>query len=356
MIQAPEVSNYNDFSGLQNLKSSSNKDSREGIKAVAEQFESLFISMMLKSMRDANKGFSEGNILSSNETEFYQEMFDSQISVSLAGSSGGGIGLAEVIERQMLESKGLAIDPSGSTTTPMHLSDYPRQSFPMYRSAALDEALQDVDRALSASTYEGGTAQGTDLDSDSINQAIEIGADKVKSYEDSKSLPITFESPQAFVDTLAPIARKVEADTGISAKLMLAQSALETGWGQKPIVGADGAPSFNLFGIKANAAWQGESTDILTTEFYQGVAVKQRDQFRAYSSYRDSFADYANFLKTNPRYEQALAVKDQPLAFAQALQDSGYATDPEYADKIGRILDGRLSTIPHDVPSSDEER
>ncbi|KZZ59414.1 hypothetical protein A3762_04810 [Oleiphilus sp. HI0125] len=329
MIQTPDVSNYNDLSALQGLKSASTKDTREGIKAVAEQFESLFISMMLKSMREANKGLSEGNILSSNESEFYQEMFDSQISVSLAGKNGGGIGLAEVIERQILESKGLVPSDLSIANKKMSLSDYERKGFPRLEPAKLVEAMQQVDQ-LSAK-------QANDASNEENASLLTSGTSELKKT--------VFNSPNDFIASLAPIAQKIEAQTGISAKLMLAQSALETGWGNKPILREDGAPSFNLFGIKANNGWQGDSTNILTTEFHQGVALKQRDSFRTYQSYEESFADYAKFLEGNPRYEEALSMKEQPIAFAQALQQSGYATDPEYANKIGNIVQNRLSDM-----------
>lgn len=334
MIQTPDVSNYNDLNALQNLKSASHKDSREGIKAVAEQFESMFISMMLKSMRDANKTISEGNILSSNDTEFYQEMFDSQISVSLAGSQGGGIGLAEVIERQLLENKGLSQEPSA--TQALNISDmssYERKDFPRLNASKLSDVIDELDQVL-----------GSD-DAD-----VSAHDERIDQSEGAHEPMVEFTSPEQFVAALAPIASKVEAQTGISARLMLAQSALETGWGQKPILKSDGAPSFNLFGIKASSNWQGEQADIVTTEFRQGVAVKQRDAFRAYGSFEESFKDYAQFLQSNPRYEQALTLRENPLEFAQALQDSGYATDPQYADKIGRIMHSRLSGL--DLPST----
>jgi peptidoglycan hydrolase FlgJ len=340
MIQTPDVSNYNDLNALQNLKSASHKDSREGIKAVAEQFESMFISMMLKSMRDANKTFSEGNILSSNDTEFYQEMFDSQISVSLSGAGGGGIGLAKVIERQLLENKGLSQESGAPEALDIaDMSSYERLDFPRLNVAKLNDAIDELDQVLD---LEDST------DSVPLAQKIERNVTET---------PVTeFSSPEQFVEALAPIASKVEAQTGISARLMLAQSALETGWGQKPILKSDGSPSFNLFGIKASGNWQGEQADIVTTEFHQGVAVKQRDAFRAYGSFEESFQDYAQFLQSNPRYEQALAVREQPIEFARALQDSGYATDPQYADKLGRIMHSRLSDIGLPPASFSEER
>ena len=340
MIQTPDVSNYNDLNALQNLKSASHKDSREGIKAVAEQFESMFISMMLKSMRDANKTFSEGNILSSNDTEFYQEMFDSQISVSLAGAGGGGIGLAKVIERQLLENKGLSQEPGAAKALNIaDMSSYERKDFPRLNVAKLSDAINELDQVL-----------------DSDDAAVSVPVQQ-KLALDVAETPVTeFSSPEQFVEALAPIASKVEAQTGISARLMLAQSALETGWGQKPILKTDGSPSFNLFGIKASGNWQGEQANIVTTEFHQGVAVKQRDAFRAYGSFEESFQDYAQFLQNNPRYEQALSVREKPLEFARALQDSGYATDPQYADKLGRIMHSRLSDIAAPPTSLSEEQ
>ena len=334
MIQAPDVSNYNDLNALQSLKSASHKDSREGIKAVAEQFESMFISMMLKSMRAANKTFSEGNILSSNDTEFYQEMFDSQLSVSLANVDSGGIGLAAVIERQLLEGKGLAAEPSAQKAMNISdLSSYQRKEFPRLDVPKLSQAMDELDQVMQSET---ATKQ------DGLSEAL---------------APLTeFSSPEQFVKALAPIASKVELQTGISARLMLAQSALETGWGQKPILKQDGAPSFNLFGIKAGKDWGGDQADIVTTEFYQGAAIKQRDAFRAYSSFEESFKDYAQFLQSNPRYEQALTLRENPLEFAKALQESGYATDPQYAEKIGRIMHSRLSDIELSPASLNEEQ
>lgn len=135
------------------------------------------------------------------------------------------------------------------------------------------------------------------------------------------------------------MAKRVEQETGINAQLMLAQAALETGWGQHPIVGADGQPSHNLFGIKAHNAWHGDAVNIVTTEYREGVALKERAQFRAYGSYQESFADYADFLRQNPRYEGIFDYLHDPHAFAQALQSNGYATDPRYAAKLSNIME-----------------
>jgi len=315
-----QLTNYNDLSGLQSLKHDSNKEG--ALDAAAKHFESIFVSMMIKSMRDANKVFSEGNLLQSSESDFYQQMFDSQLAVSLSTSKG--IGLAEVIKRQL--AKDIRQDlPEPNTSfalnselTPkkFNLEDYARQPFvsPLDVSE-IDNVVAKIDKHLA--------------DLPVLPQVVE--ADKPKEMD--------FSSPDRFISSLYPYAKEVEQQTGIDARLMLAQSALETGWGQHQITQPDGSPSHNLFGIKAQSGWQGAQAEITTTEYRQGVALKERASFRAYDSYKDSFQDYADFLKSNGRYENALEHSNDPKSFALALQNSGYATDPNYANKISRIVD-----------------
>jgi flagellar protein FlgJ len=324
MVGSADLNNYNDLSALQSLKADSKRDSIEGIREVARQFESLFVSMMLKSMRQANESFSEGNMLTSQDSKFYQEMFDSQIAVSLAGERG--IGLAQEIERQILSQKGM-LPKDAAITQEMQISDYARKQFPAYQEHALQDAVSRIDKIVE--------------ETQSLKEPLKIGSEPGHK-PDQSDLPQYFDNPKQFIESLYPIAKSVEQETGISARLMIAQSALETGWGSKPITRGDGSNSHNLFGIKANNDWEGDRADILTTEFRGGVAVKQRDAFRAYNSYQESFKDYANFLRENPRYEAAMDLREDPVAFAQALQSSGYATDPNYAAKIEQILSRRL--------------
>ncbi|KKM66157.1 hypothetical protein LCGC14_1483980, partial [marine sediment metagenome] len=151
-------------------------------------------------------------------------------------------------------------------------------------------------------------------------------------------MPEQFDSPEHFVSTLLPVAEKISADTGIDPKLMVAQAALETGWGRHMIQGDGSQPSYNLFGIKADSRWQGDTVTITTTEFREGVPMKERADFRAYQDYESSFRDYVAFLESNPRYRDVLASADQPDVFARKLQEAGYATDPQYGDKINRIM------------------
>ena len=149
-------------------------------------------------------------------------------------------------------------------------------------------------------------------------------------------------SAQEFVATHAAAAKKAEGASGIPASFMVAQAAHETGWGKKAIRMADGSNSFNLFGIKADAGWKGPTAEISTTEFVDGQAKQLRQRFRAYSSYDEAFADYARLMKTSPRYREVLANADSAHGFAQGLQRAGYATDPAYADKLGRVINTTL--------------
>jgi flagellar protein FlgJ len=149
-------------------------------------------------------------------------------------------------------------------------------------------------------------------------------------------------SAQEFVALHSEAAKKAEEASGIPASFMVAQAAHETGWGKKAIRMADGSNSFNLFGIKAGAGWKGATTEIVTTEFIDGQPQKLTQRFRAYSSYDESFADYARLMKTSPRYRDVVANADSAYGFAQGLQRAGYATDPEYADKLGRVINTTL--------------
>ena len=308
------LNDYNDLNALQSLKHESKTNKEGALDAAAKHFESIFVSMMIKSMRDANKVFSEGNLLQSNQSDFYQQMFDSQMAVSL--STGKGIGLAGVIKRQL--SKGLGPVEAGKESFSLasqekaySLEDYARQPFVTPQKVAkIEQTIEQIDLAL-----------------------------EISALNNAASSEIDFSSPDKYIESLYPYAKQVEIETGIDARLMLAQSALETGWGQREILNTDGSPSHNLFGIKAQAGWSGDRTNITTTEFRNGVAVKERADFRSYAGYQESFTDYANFLNNNARYEQALEKASQPHEFARELQDAGYATDPDYAEKINRIID-----------------
>jgi len=143
---------------------------------------------------------------------------------------------------------------------------------------------------------------------------------------------------EAFQSNVTPAAEAASKTTGIPARFMMAQAALESGWGKHVIQNKDGTSSNNLFGIKATAGWKGKVVEATTTEYVHGVAMRKVEKFRAYDSYEDSFKDYASMLRNNPRYEKVLASAQDMGGFAQGLQRAGYATDPRYAEKLTRII------------------
>ena len=165
---------------------------------------------------------------------------------------------------------------------------------------------------------------------------------------------VNFDTPETFVKTLLPVATDVAEDIGVDPKVLLAQAALETGWGRFVIGQGSEANSYNLFNIKADSRWQGERVSAQTTEFINGAPVEQAAQFRSYSSYEESFKDYVNFIQSNSRYEQALGVAADPQQYIGSLQQAGYATDPEYAQKVSRIFNSSLLNATQSVASNGE--
>lgn len=309
--QVQQAQVYTDFSGLNALKSQARNDKQAALEEVARQFESLFLSEMLKSMRKAGDVFAEGNYLNSSQSEFYRDMFDSQLSLTMA--KGQGTGLAEALVLQLGQQvPGLDSEGGKLAGHKASLADYDRSLPPL--SSRLPAQLEQV------------------------NEVADVTSATVTAPESDRALPERFDSPEQFVRELLPVAERIAGDSGIDPKLMVAQAALETGWGRHMITGDDQRPSFNLFGIKADRRWSGDSVTITTTEFREGVPMKERADFRAYPDYEASFRDYVAFLESNPRYREVLSVADQPEVFADKLQEAGYATDPNYGAKIRQIM------------------
>ncbi|MGM0450277.1 MAG: flagellar assembly peptidoglycan hydrolase FlgJ [Pseudomonadota bacterium] len=305
---------YTDFSGVNELKGMAEKDRDKALEKVAKQFESLFLQQMMKSMRSAGEVFSEDNYLNSEETKQYQDMFDKQLTLSL--TEGRSIGIADQLVRQLGGGDKGGERPDAKTS----IAEYSRQ-LPA-PDPKLAERVDEVSRMM--------PEEGT------------------RSDEGGKSLPEQFEGPEHFVQELSPIARDVSERTGVPARLMVAQAALETGWGRNMIEG-EGGPSRNLFGIKADQRWEGDRVQVATTEYRDGLPMQEKADFRAYPDYASSFEDYARFLDENPRYQNVMEQADNPEAFARALQDAGYATDPAYADKIRNIMERpTLGTVSDD--------
>lgn len=332
MLNVDQARIYTDFNGLAKLKQGARENSPEATKEVAKQFESLFLNMVMKSMRQAK--LADG-MLDNQQTAFYQDMYDQQMALQLAGKPG--IGLADVIAKQ------LAPKSKAEDGNKIQLGDYlshavganAQSSMPLSATAAakaggrvqpLDESgLNRLQQSLERleKIQRANEPRWQALESDWLQQ----GADNAQASA----------SKASFVNELLPHARQAAKELGVDVNLLLAQAALETGWGQSVIKNTQGDSSFNLFNIKADRGWQGKQARVATLEFDGEVAQKTMAGFRSYDSYKASFDDYVSFIKTNPRYSEALKQTSNPAAYIRELQAAGYATDPHYAEKVMSI-------------------
>ncbi len=299
----------NTLGGLRRL---SKESSPEATKEAARQFEALFVQQMLKSMRDATP---KGSMFDSDETRMYQSLLDQQMSMQLS-TRAGGIGLAKVIERQLNAGKAEVKLPDG----PVPLDAAIRRGF---------------DGAVSPSAT--GTANQAAKTAGAAASAAATAVPMIPNMPAGAG-------PRAFVEKVWPQAVEASRATGIPARFLVAQAALETGWGKFELKNADGTPSHNLFNIKAGRSWSGDTVSTATTEYVNGAATRENARFRAYGSYADSFRDYANLIRNNPRYAAVVGQSDA-TAFARGLQAAGYATDPQYADKLARIINGNTLRV-----------
>lgn len=296
---------YTDFNGLAKLKSQAKKESPEALKEVAKQFESVFLSNVLKSMREAK--LADG-IMDSDQTKFYNDMYDQQLAVHLSGKPG--VGLADLVVKQ------LSHEPADSEH--LGLPDYLERSSSMPK---INAERSDEDGVARIKAYFQNNRP--------LNEMAEIP------FQSDRNQPI--QSAEQFVRELHPYAEQAARELGVKPKVLLAQAALETGWGRSLIKNRDGSNSFNLFNIKADKSWQGKQAQVSTLEFEQGIAKKVNAGFRSYRSYQESFRDYVDFIKTNPRYALALRKAGNAHQYIRELQHAGYATDPNYADKVMNI-------------------
>lgn len=307
--------NYHDLTSLAQLKHSSGGDDDAALKQAAKQFESIFMGMLLSSMRKANEVFEDDGVLNSNATKFYQDMYDKQLSTEL--SEKGSLGLADLLVQQLRPTKG--------KTTPASMLQMPTEAAPVSDRKDRAEAKEASSVVITAAKKPAEIIIPAAV-------APEVVTETLASEPEHKDW--NFESPGDFIQKLMPAAKQAAQKLGLEPLALLAQAALETGWGQRTFKTAEGNNSFNFFGIKAHNSWQGDVAVVDTLEYRQGVAQKEKAKFRAYESPEQSLGDYVDFIKSNPRYQQAVAVADNPRAYFQQLQAAGYATDPNYAQKI----------------------
>ena len=276
-----------DAQSLGALKLEASKNSPAAIRETAKQFESLFMRELLKSMREATL---KSGMLDNAGGNLSNDLLDQQFAVQMSGQTGG---LADQIAAQLARQMGVALP---GTTTP------------------------NATRSPAASTV------------DTVSLQSRFKTQRPPSASQSE-----------FVRKHAQVANQVEKATGIPAGFMLGQAGHETGWGRFEIKQKGGAPSHNLFGIKAGASWSGKVAEVTTTEYVNGVAHKKVARFRAYDSYADAFKDYARLISESPRYAKVRAQTGSAHAFASGLQRAGYATDPQYAAKLSRAINTTLA-------------
>jgi flagellar protein FlgJ len=279
-----------DAGNLSTLKRAAANGNPHALRAAAQQFESLFVSMMLKSMQQAN---FKDPLFGSDQGDLYQEMYDDQLAAQM--SNGKGLGLADMLVQQLRRSTTGATDATS-----------PTESKPAGNATA---------GAVAGSARAGGATTATTVTSTCPSSAQQA----------------------EFARTLWPDAQQAARQLGVNPVTLLAQAALETNWGRSMPQGASGAASHNLFGIKASPAWSGPAVSSNTQEYGGGIASSVRAQFRSYASPGECFQDYVDLLKSNPRYAAALGTGNDVQAFGAALQQGGYATDPAYASKLTAV-------------------
>ncbi|WP_322614377.1 flagellar assembly peptidoglycan hydrolase FlgJ [Pseudomonas sp. BIC9C] len=402
LVSSSDSGSYSDLNRLNQLKVG-DKNSDGNLRKVAQEFESLFLGEMLKSMRSATEALGQDNPMNTPAAKQYQEMYDQQLAVSMS-REGGGIGLADVLMRQMSKNKPLAPGEAAAASLARQEAAKAAVQTPVAAgTVALDGPLSRVngqrplwasrsvhtsqeagegahrndmalinqrrlalppklaDRLLAGLVPSATTAATTTVNKtllperattagsgplyngDWLANAQQASTGGMQIYGRAMAqIPLApakkaFSSADQFVNTMLPMAREAAARIGVDPRYLVAQAALETGWGKSVMRAQDGSSSHNLFGIKAGTSWQGNSARAITSEFRNGQMVKETAEFRSYDSYKDSFHDLVTLLQTNNRYQDVVKSADNPEQFVRELQKAGYATDPDYASKISQI-------------------
>jgi len=319
-----------DTNSLGGLKQSAKTGSPEALKETATQFESLFINMMMKSMRDATP---QDGMMDSQQTKTFTSMLDQQMSQKLAQR---GVGLADMLVRQLtaqqMGQQALAIGAeqgAGAAAGGLPLNSA-AGGLPLNPAGGIA-----LDSAAALRMQRASDTMSTDRAATTKSSAAIAAAGSATANKPAHV--------RAFQENLAEAAAEAEASTGVPAKFMLGQAALETGWGKRQIRNADGSASNNLFGIKAGPSWKGKVATAVTTEYVHGRPHTRVEKFRAYDTPADAFRDYAKLISSNPRYEKVMNHGGDASTFAHGLQRAGYATDPQYGAKLSRIIKHSLA-------------
>jgi flagellar protein FlgJ len=293
-----------DFQGFAALRQLSRDRREEGAVQVARQFEALVLQMMVRSMRQALPG---DPLLSSASSKVYRDLFDQQLALRLSESQS--VGVSDVLVAQLRRSGALGKEAADAAAPAAGLR---RGLLPSVSGRPGEGADPPPSDAVPASRTEEGNPFGRH---------------------------------QEFVQAVRPHAVRAARELGVAPEILIAQAALESGWGRSTLRREDGSNGFNLFGIKATPSWKGDHVSVPTLEYEGGVAVRRQAAFRAYGSYAESFQDYVALVRDNPRYARALERAADPQAYMRELQAAGYATDPAYAEKVIRIWESQLGGL-----------
>lgn len=388
-MNAPQVDvSYHDLSSLNDIRALAGKDKVAAVRQAAQQFESVFMGMLMSSMRKANQTFEEDNPLNSQATGFYRDMYDSQLTAEL--SKKGALGLAELMVQQ-LAPEAAASKAASQVSAPNRFTSQVEKSLPISKvqtgMALPQQHALKLDAERIVYPVHSGRYQITELPAEqplvtAAAQAIaasghsavqQLGAETLVTAAKSSGKPDVLAPTKAdtqvvrvaatessavvadkdalaglvgpeaeFVRTLLPAARQAARQLGLEPLALVAQAALETGWGQRMFKAADGRESFNLFGIKAQSGWQGDVAVVDTLEYRQGIPRQEKAKFRVYENLQAGLQDYVDFIKRQPRYQDAIAVSHDTAGYFQQLQAAGYATDPNYAQKILQVMNGSV--------------
>jgi len=343
-VPVAKASVYTDLKGIADLKRDAKAQDPQALREAARQFESLFARMMLKSMREASFG---DHLLGSDTQDFYQGMFDDQFALEM--TKGRGLGLADMLVQQLARA-GLTVPAADNSKDPAAAAAKPQSllnPLAAASSTAPEKALAMLDKAPAANTDTVANANFASVRQE-IEAAIATGADLSTASAGAQisAAPAAWppSTPEDFVRQLWPMAEEAGSKLGIDPKHILAQAALETGWGRSVPSDVEGRSSFNLFGIKAGRQWDGSAVSVRTLEFENGIPTPRRERFRAYGSPQECFNDYVALLRDNPRYAAALNSGSDAKAFANGLQRAGYATDPAYARKVTAIAQNMVNS------------
>jgi flagellar protein FlgJ len=337
----PALDTWTDLSGFNQLRAQAQDNSKAALPKVARQFEAIFTQMMLKSMREANASFGDNDVGDSQQGKAYRDLFDQQLSLSLS-QGNNGLGIARMLVRQ-LGGKDAQAGAAPTTDTKGLIASVAAGAASTGASSLFGSLAAGTEAGTRALLHlgESGGGQGGGLLplTDDAGAAQDWRATLGNLAHTAAGVITKFVpgDPAGFVRAMAPHAQAAADKLGVSVRALLAQAALETGWGKHLPHRHDGSSSFNLFGIKASGNWGGDKVSVPTLEYEDGVAVRRRDNFRAYDSPADAFADYAHMLADNPRYAHALGQGENIAGFAHALSRGGYATDPTYAAKLTAI-------------------